>query len=375
MADLQGRGIEIYKNNLSEKPSFEILALGRRSLALLAILGAAGCATTQPAKVSVQAPVAMSVLEEAQKEQVAQTAQPTLKRKVAIGRFTNESRYGRGLLVDSDNDPLGKSLSDILSARLIQSGKFLLVERTDLGKVAREQSILSGGSGAGKAQIDVIKEGGKGDDYKKEISLSNPVREELKVVGADALIIGSLTEFSRRAEGKAGFLSGTKLQVAEAKVDIRLVDPSNGLAFFSVSGSGSANSESGTVAGFGSKSSYDSSLNDEAIGAAISDLIGELINKLESRPWRAGILKVQGNQVFVSGGERQGLKIGDELIVYRENESITSDRGFAVQLPPAQVGKIKITSFFGDSEVNEGAVASIIEGGFSQASEIYVAEK
>ena len=333
------------------------------------------CATTQPEKEIVQSPVSLEVLEQAQQEQALKAVQPTLKRKIAIGRFTNESRYGRGLLVDGDNDPLGKQVSDMLLSRLTQSGRFIVLERNDLGKLAREQSILAGGSGMERAQIDVSKAGAGDDDYSKEIALSNPMREELKLVGADALIVGSLTEFSRRVEGKSGFLSGTKLQVAEAKVDVRLVDPVTGVAFFSVSGSGKADVESGTVAGFGSKSNYDGSLNDKAIGAAISDMIDSLINKLEARPWKASVLQVQDGQVFLSGGERQGLELGDELIVYQETKSITSDRGFAIQLPPKKVGRVKVVSFFGDSETNEGSVATLIEGKVDQSAGIYVAEQ
>ena len=32
----------------------------------------------------------------------------TLKRKVAIGRFTNETQYAKGLFYDRDNDPIRK---------------------------------------------------------------------------------------------------------------------------------------------------------------------------------------------------------------------------------------------------------------------------
>ena len=46
----------------------------------------------------------------------------TVKRRVAIGRFTNETRYGQTLLRDSDIDPLGKQAADIMAAYLVQTG-------------------------------------------------------------------------------------------------------------------------------------------------------------------------------------------------------------------------------------------------------------
>jgi curli biogenesis system outer membrane secretion channel CsgG len=58
-----------------------------------------------------------------------------LKRKVAIARFSNETRYGKTLLRDVDQDPLGKQATDMLSTRLVASKKFLIFERPDLSKI------------------------------------------------------------------------------------------------------------------------------------------------------------------------------------------------------------------------------------------------
>src|SRR5882724_13685730 len=100
----------------------------------------AGCATTAPPQQVVAAQASKAQQVEAQK-QVAVVAVKTLKRKVAIGRFTNETRYGKTFLVDANNDPLGKQVSDMLSTRLVASQQFLVFERPDLDKVKAEQSI------------------------------------------------------------------------------------------------------------------------------------------------------------------------------------------------------------------------------------------
>ena len=50
----------------------------------------------------------------------------TLKRKVAIARFTNETTYGRSFLVDKDSNPIGKQALDILSKKLLDTDKFIL---------------------------------------------------------------------------------------------------------------------------------------------------------------------------------------------------------------------------------------------------------
>ena len=183
------------------------------------------------------------------------------------------------------------------------------------------------------------------------------------LIGVDTLILGSVTEFGRSTTGKSGFLSATKIQTARAKVEVRLVDARSGQAFFSASGTGEASTESGEVAGYGSRADYDASLNDRAIAAAISDVQSALITKLEERQWRTDILKSDGRQVFMSGGEKQGIKIGDTFAIVREGEKVTSAQsGFQITLPGTTVGTVKVVSLFGDAENNEGAVAEVTGG-------------
>jgi curli biogenesis system outer membrane secretion channel CsgG len=298
----------------------------KRLLLVLPVLTA--CAVPTPPQQAIEAPASRAQQSDAQK-QAAQPQAKVLKRKVAIGRFSNETRYGRTFLTDPDGDPLGKQASDMLMNRMVGSGKFLVFERQDLGRLQKEQSLL------------------------KESSL----------IGVDALIFGSVTEFGRSTTGKSGFLSATKVQTARAKVEARLADARTGHVFFTATGTGEASTESGAVAGFGNKAEYDGTLNDRAIGAAISDVQNALIAKLEERPWRTDILKVDGRQLYLSGGMRQGLKTGDLLSIMKQGDIVKSSQtGFDITLPPTAIGKARVTGLFGDNESNEGAVAELVSG-------------
>jgi hypothetical protein len=147
--------------------------------------------------------------------------------------------------------------------------------------------------------------------------------------------------------------------------------------FFTATGTGDASTESGEIAGFGSKADYDEALNDRAIGAAISDVQGGLIAKLEERPWRTDILKVEGNLVYISGGTQQGLKVGDKLTILQQGEVVKSAQtGFEIALPAKAVGTVKVSSLFGDNETNEGAVTELVSGSVtdSQKRGLYLAE-
>ena len=309
-------------------------------LLLLPILTA--CAVTAPPQQAIESPVSRTQQAEAQKQAVLPSVK-TFKRKIAIGRFSNETRYGRSFLVDADQDPLGKQASDMLMNRLVSSNKFLVFERQDLAKLQKEQAML----------------------------------KQANLVGVDTLVLGSVTEFGRSTNGKSGFLSATKVQTARAKVEIRLADARTGHVFFTATGTGEASTESGEVAGFGSKANYDGTLNDRAIGAAISDVQNALMAKLEERPWRTDILKSDGKQLYISGGMRQGLKPGDLVSVMKPGDVIRSQQsGFDIALPSTIVGKARISSQFGDNETNEGSVAELVSGTITSGadSKLYIAE-
>ena len=288
----------------------------------------AGCATVTPKQVAVEAPASQQAQIKAQ-EAAQLPPMKRYKRKVVIGRFTNETNYGRALLSDEEYDHMGKQASDMLATRLIQSNRFLVFERPNLKEVGAEQAITN----------------------------------DKDLIGADTIIFGSITQFGRSVTGKAGFLSSAAVQTAKSTVDIRLVDTKTGQGFFSATGSGQASTEHGQTAGFGNTANYDSTLNDSAIAASISDVINNIIISMENRPWKTDVLKVDGDQVYISGGKHQGLKEGDILFVMKKTEAVKSQQsGFTIDLPPVKVAAIKVVSLFGDSETNEGSQAQIIDG-------------
>ena len=305
------------------------------ALAWLA-LGPLGCVTPQsPGKVQVTkgSPAEARAAQQAEAQPAPTGPERNFyKRTVAIGRFSNETLYGRGIFVNASLDPLGQQAADILATELIRSDRFIVFERPDVEKVESEQGRH-----------------GKGT-----------------LVGVNTLILGSITEFGRSTDGQQGFLSSTKSQEARAKVNVRLVDVDTGRAFFTADGSGVAKKESGETAGFGSFSGYDRTLNDRAIAAAIVDLVDEIINELEARPWRTFLIAAEGPNLFLAGGKSQGIAPGDELLVMQRGKTLTSPQtGLPIELPGTEVARIRIASTFGDSEVDEGSVAQVLSGGVS----------
>lgn len=269
-------------------------------------------------------------------------AEVSLKRRVAIGRFTNETRYGQTLLRDSDLDPLGKQAADILAAYLVQSGAFIVLERTDVSEVLKEQGV-AGGSNA--------------------------------LIGADTLIVGSIVEFGRADEGQRQVFKRERTQRAYAKVAIRLVDVRTGVAFHSATGSGEATTTTKTKLFSGTSARFDGTLTDKALSVAIEDVLEELVNTISKREWRTDILAIENGQIFISGGQAQGLRPGDRLIVKRMGQEVLSRQtGATMNLPATTVASLVVESTFGNGELQEGSVTRISEGSLENIplQELYV---
>lgn len=245
----------------------------------------------------------------------------TIKRKVAIGRFTNETQYAKGIFYDRDNDPMGKQALDILSAKLAASDKFLLLERSDLAALLEECN--------------------KGDNA-------------AATIGADYMILGSITEFGRKNTGKNGVFSSTKTQTVEAAVSIRLVDVSTGLIIYSDEAKGSAELTTKTTMGVGGQASYDATLSDKAISEAIGQLVENIINKCTNNPWRTYFLSYDADGVLIAGGQSQGLKEGMTFDVKTKGKKVKNPQtGVMIQLPGKKVGSLTVLATGGDTPETE----------------------
>lgn len=260
------------------------------------------------------------------KQDKVDTGQRVIKRKVAIGRFSNETTYAKGIFYDKENDPMGKQALDILSAKLAASGKFLLLERGDLASLLEEAQKSDNG---------------------------------LATIGADYMIIGSITEFGRKNTGKSGVFSASKTQTVEAAVAIRLVDVSSGLIIYSDEGKGVADLTTKTTMGLGGKADYDATLSDKAISEAIGQLVENIINKCTDKPWRTFFLSYDDDAQLIAGGASQGIKPGDSFSVMTKGKKVKNPQtGVMIELPGKKIGNVTVLSSSGDTPETEFSLIS-----------------
>lgn len=267
----------------------------------------------------------------------------SLKWKVAIGRFSNETQYGKGIFYDRENDPIAKQALDILSAKLAASGKFILLERSDA-----------------EALVQEVEEGTNANKIK-----------------ADYVILGSVTEFGRKTTGQDGIFTAEKTQQVEAAVSLRLVDVATGIATYSEEAKGYATTVSKSTLGLGGKSGYDASLGDKAISAAIDQLVENIINKCSDKPWRTYLISTGEDGTIIAGGASQGLRVGDRFDIYAKGKKVKNPQtGVEIELPGKKVGAITVDATLGDTPLTEFSIVSVVEGAIdpTDLSKYYVQE-
>lgn len=304
-----------------------------RSINLLILtLLLVGCATQTPPMKETEAAVSQERQRAAQEaaQQAREPIKPTLKRKIAVGRISNETNYGRSLLRKDSPNEKAEKVTDMFLQALTNTGQYMVFERPDV-KMLQNEAELTG--------------------------------QEINITGVDTLVVGSLTQFGRATTGERGFLSSTKKQEATATVDLRLVDVKTGRVFASVTGTGTSSTEEGRTMGFGSAAGYDGSLNDQAIGAAVDAAVDKITRLILEKTWSADVLAVDNGLIYTSAGSAQGISAGMVFDVLTKGRRVKSSvTGSTITLPGEKIGELRITGTFGDDLIDQGSYGQLIAG-------------
>ena len=170
---------------------------------------------------------------------------------VSVGRFNNQSSYNNGVFSDGE-DRLGNQAQTILISSLQQTGRFSVLDRTNM-RAIKEESAIS--------------------------------KSAQNLKGARYVITGDVTEFGRKTTGDHqlfGILGKGKTQTAYSKVNLNIVDVRTSEVVFSTQGAGEYQLSNREVLGFGGTAGYDSTLNGKVLSLAIIEAVNNLVNGLEN---------------------------------------------------------------------------------------------
>jgi curli biogenesis system outer membrane secretion channel CsgG len=264
----------------------------------------------------------------------APTPEPVLAEKVvgprlriAVVEFENKTVYG---------SRLGTAASDILVTELAKTGRFILIERQKLEKVMAEQKL--GITGA--VDPDTAAKMGK-------------------VLGAAAIVSGAVSQFGVKTEGSDALIMESKRQVAEAVVDIRIIDAETAQILYAESGKGTAITSTGSFLGLGSRSSYDEALEGKALRAAITGFVNNVVKRLVEIPWSCRVAEVDGQTIYLDAGQASGLDAGSILEVIQLGAEIKSPAtGLVIGRKETRLGRLKVVQHMGE----DASTAQMIEG-------------
>jgi len=297
---------------------------------------------------------------------MAQTAPaPVRKKRVAIFDFDYATVHGGVTAIFGQEVDIGKGISDLLVKYLVKDGSYSVIERKAMDKILAEQNF----SNSDRAN-------------------PNSAAKIGKLLGVDAIIVGSITQFGNDTKntgigggggGLGGFgLGGFKHSKSKAivAVDARIVDIDTGEILAVAEGKGESSRESTSLTGgggnwhgfgaggvdFGS-SDFQNTIIGEAVKVAVETMSTEVIagkDKLVARTIvvEGLVAAVDGGQVILNVGAKAGVKVGDQLSVERVSKEIKDPAtGKVLRRMSTPIGMVKVT------DVDDvSSVCSVVSG-------------
>lgn len=147
------------------------------------------------------------------------------KKRIGVVSFENKTKYG---------ERLGGAAADILITELAKTNRFIVVEREKIDKLMKEEEL---------GMIGIT-------DPETATRLG-------KLLGLNAIVVGGVSQFGVKTFGSDYLVTQSKTQLAEAIVDIRVVDVETGRVLYADSGEGIAKSTAGEMLGLGTRAGYD----------------------------------------------------------------------------------------------------------------------
>ncbi len=255
--------------------------------------------------------------------------------------FTVTSSLGEVNYSDSTTGVPVNGIEAIVIDSLAQTGRFRLVERTELGSVLGEQDLAASGriakpSGAQTGNI-------LGAEFLVQLVITD---YETKTSGTDkgvgGLVFSKIPLLGGVKGGSSTGRVGLNIRLIDAETSeitftkqIEAVIKESNLAFGGVAwGSG------GALGGF--MSSYSKTPVGQAVIAGINQAVFELIRQVGAKPPEGSIVKADASQIYTNLGQ-DSVAVGDRLQVLRKSEElIDPETGISLGSSSTVIGEIEV---------------------------------
>jgi curli biogenesis system outer membrane secretion channel CsgG len=288
-------------------------------------------------------------------------AQP--KPRVAVMNFDYATvRDVSASLFGTDVD-IGKGITDLIVEKLVNGGNFSVIERKALDTIINEQNISN------SDRFD-----------------SNSAAKIGRLLGVDAIITGSITQFGRDDKstniggGAVGGVTrrfgiggiGKKESKAVVAVTARIINTDTGEILSVATGKGEskrsgtsllgAGGSSGTAAG-GAVDMRSSNFANTILGEAVSQAVDSVASQLQANSAKlpARVVKIEGlvadatsAELILNVGSKAGIKVGDRLTVARTGREVRDPAsGKVIRRVEQSLGEVVITEVDEQSSVGK----------------------
>ncbi len=275
------------------------------------------------------------------------------KKRVAVLDFDYGTVQSSVAAIFGTNQDIGKGITDLLVQRLVERGTYSVIERKALDKILKEQNF----SNSDRADSTTAAKLGR-------------------ILGVDAIITGSITQFGRDDQNRTiggsaiGGLAGryglggvsTKNSKAVVAITTRMINTDTAEILAAVTGRGESSRSGASLVGSGGSwmnagsggidmgsSNFANTILGEAVNQAVANVSQQLDSKATQLPNRKVdldglVADVSGSQLVLNIGSRAGVKVGDHLEVRRKQREITDPAtGKVLRRIEDKVGEVVIT--------------------------------
>lgn len=249
-----------------------------------------------------------------------------------------------------------RGIGDLLTNRLVQSGRYVVVERSRIDEILREQNFGQSG------RVD-----------------ASTAAEIGRILGVELVVIGSITRFNTgdSETGGSGCIrvpilgcvgGSVRNHNAEVELTARLVNTTTAEIVVAAEGSGEAKQDGvriNTSAG-GANTSSDNTgkMVSDAAEAAVNQLAENLVGSTSSSAstqslptlpaTNALIADISGSTVVINHGSGNGFRVGMILSVERVDRVITDPiTGEEIRTMTTSIGRIELTDVDATSGVGK----------------------
>ncbi len=262
------------------------------------------------------------------------TAAQGAKVRVAVMNFENNSSWAWW------GDRLGEAAADEIATQLVQSGKFTVIERTQLGAILAEQNL--GAIGA--------------------VTPSTAAKIG-KLLGVQLILTGSITQFSieRTSVGFRGI--GGSVSNAESKLDVRLINTETGEIMVAAEGQGNKRMGGGYFKGAAAERTFDQGAAQEALRPAVELVVLKVagmamsLQAIQPAAPEGQIVSTRGTSYYINRGQNAGVTLGQRFAVMRMVQEIKDADGKVLDRVIEKVGTLEVTQV-----LSQSAVCRLVDG-------------